>query len=166
LEKSRPKSDRKCYEIFLMRIKIIVLVLFAEIALNLTPIFSEEVSMTSEGTKAIQEEIRWLQAEALITIATKREIPISKAPGIATVITARQIKQMGFRTLVDALKTVPGFDISMDETGEREIAVRGILDNNSQKVRVLIDGHSINDPWRGGAMWNFDDLVVENAKMI
>ncbi|MEE9604455.1 MAG: TonB-dependent receptor [Candidatus Scalindua sp.] len=57
MEKSRPKSDRKCYEIFLMRIKIIVLVLFAEIVLNLTPIFSEEVSMTSEGAESIQEEI-------------------------------------------------------------------------------------------------------------
>ncbi|MEE8190890.1 MAG: TonB-dependent receptor, partial [Candidatus Scalindua sediminis] len=44
--------------------------------------------------------------------------------------------------------------------------VRGILDTNSEKVRVLIDGHSINDPWRGGISWNFDDLVVENIKRI
>jgi iron complex outermembrane receptor protein len=151
---------------YFIQSKIVILVLFTAITLSSTTIFSEEVSMTSEGVESIQEEIRWLQAEAVITIATKREIPLSKAPGIATVITARQIKQMGFRTLVDVLKTVPGFDISTDETGEMEIAVRGVLDDASQKVKVLIDGHSINDAWRGGAMWNFDDLVVENAKRI
>ena len=61
-----------------MRIKIIVLVLFAEIVLNLKPIFSEEVSMTSEGAESIQEEIRWLQAEAVVTIATKVKSPSVK----------------------------------------------------------------------------------------
>ena len=49
---------------------------------------------------------------------------------------------------------------------EKEIAVRGILDTNSQKVKVLIDGHSINDVWSGGISWNYDDLVVENIKRI
>ena len=83
-----------------------------------------------------------------------------------SVITAKQIKQMGFRTLTEVLDTVPGFDISLSETGEREIAVRGILDTNSQKVKVLIDGHSINDVWSGGISWNYDDLVVENIKRI
>ncbi len=126
----------------------------------------ETTSIIPNEKNKVLEEIKWLQAEAIITIATKNETPISKAPGIATVINARQIKQMGFRTLVDVLKIVPGFYISMDETGEREIAVRGVLDDASQKVKVLIDGHSINNPWSGGAMWSFHDLVVENAKRI
>ncbi len=102
----------------------------------------------------------------MITIATRYKTPISKAPGIVTVITSKQIKQMGFRTLIDVLKIVPGFYVSMDETGEREIAVRGMLDDASQKIKVLIDGHSINDVWRGGAMWNFNDLPVRNIKKI
>jgi len=40
------------------------------------------------------------------------------------------------------------------------------LDDASQKIKVLIDGHSINDVWRGGAMWNFNDLPVENIKKV
>ncbi len=143
---------------------------FAAIILSLTfSIFSVAAAMPSENlskSQAIEEELRWLQAEAMVTIATKSEVPISKAPGIITIFTAEEINQMGFRTLVDVLKIVPGFYTSMDETGEREIAVRGVLDDASQKAKILIDGHSVNNPWSGGAMWSFHDLVVENAKRI
>ncbi len=146
------------------------LITLTAIIFSLTfPLFSEAVSMPSESSSSlteIQQELKWLQAEAMVTIATKYELPISKAPGIITVITDEEIKHMGFRTLTDVLKTIPGFDISMDRTGEREIAVRGVLDDASQKIKVLIDGHSINEPNEGDAMWNFHDLVVENIKKI
>jgi iron complex outermembrane receptor protein len=162
----------------MQKIIIIIVFIFANNVFNLSLTFSEEVSTHGEQgeietnpilpkkTNKLLEEIKWLQAESVITIATKHKTPISKAPGIATVITAKQIKQMGFRTLADILKIVPGFYISMDETGEREVAVRGVLDDASQKLKVLIDGHSVNNPWSGGAMWTFHDLVVENAKRI
>ena len=162
----------------MQKLIIIIAFIFANSPLNLSLAFSKEASeqveqgavetasISPESTNKILEEIKWLQAESMIEIATRHTTPISKAPGIVTVITSKQIKQMGFRTLTDVLKIVPGFYISMDETGEREIAVRGVLDDASQKIKVLIDGHSINDVWRGGAMWNFDDLPVENIKKI
>ncbi|MEE9214982.1 MAG: TonB-dependent receptor [Thermodesulfobacteriota bacterium] len=157
-----------------MRIKIIILVLSAYSIFNLTLAFSKEVSTQGQGeikttsmpAEEILEEIRWLQAEAIITITTKHGIPISKAPGIVTVITAEEIKQMGFRTLADVLKTVPGFDIQMDSNGDKDFIVRGMVDFDSSKVKVLIDGHSVNEPSSGGASFNFFDLVVENIKRI
>ncbi len=148
------------------RIKIIILALFLLSIINATSAFSDEPSKAGETLDPILEEIRWLQAESIITIATRHETPISKAPGIATVITAKQIKQMGFRTLVDILKIVPGFDVSMDNIGTRQIAVRGFSFGTSERVRILIDGHAVNDPYWGGAMNNFHDLVVENIKRI
>jgi iron complex outermembrane receptor protein len=123
-------------------------------------------SFGQDEETGLEEMFAIFTEEEIVVSALKKPRTVSKSPAIMSVITARQIKQMGFRTLTDVLDTVPGFHISMDETGEREIAVRGVLDNNSQKIRVLIDGHSINDPWRGGAMWNFDDLPVENIKKI
>ncbi len=123
-------------------------------------------SFAQEEETGLEEMFAIFSEEQIVVSALKRPRSVSKSPAIMSVITARQIKQMGFRTLVDALKIVPGFYISMDETGEREIAVRGVLDDASQKIKVLIDGHSVNDPWRGGAMWNFNDLPVENVKRI
>jgi iron complex outermembrane receptor protein len=123
-------------------------------------------SFGQDEETGLEEMFAIFTEEEIVVSALKKPRTVSKSPAIMSVITARQIKQMGFRTLMDVLKIVPGFDISMDETGEREIAVRGVLDDASQKVKVLIDGHSINDAWRGGATWNFDDLAVENAKRI
>jgi outer membrane receptor for ferrienterochelin and colicins len=162
----------------MQKIIIIIIFIFTGSLLNLSLTFSEEVPVQGEQgeietisippkkTNEMLEEIKWLQAESMITIATRHKTPINKAPGIVTVITSKQIKQMGFRTLIEVLKIVPGFYVSMDETGEREVAVRGVLDDATQKVKVLIDGHSVNNPWSGGAMWSFHDLVVENAKRI
>jgi iron complex outermembrane receptor protein len=124
-----------------------------------------DLSAQDEGT-GLEEMLAIFSEEKIVVSALKKPSSVLKSPSIMSVITARQIKQMGFRTLVDVLKIVPGFYISMDETGEREIAVRGVLDDASQKIKVLINGHSINDVWRGGAMWNFDDLPVENVKRI
>ncbi len=145
----------------MLRSKTIIFV-FAFWVLNFTSVFSEEILQT----KAIVDEIRWLQAESFITIATKHEIPLSKAPGIATVITAKEIKQWGFRTVSEILKTVPGFDIHMDTNGEYEFIARGVENFDSSNVKLLLDGHSVNEPGSGGASFNFFDLVVENIKRV
>ena len=104
--------------------------------------------------------------EEIVVSALKRAKAVSKSPAIISVVTARQIKHMGARTLSDVLETVPGFDITMNNNGTREFGVRGILQQDSPKVKVLIDGHSVNEPGSGGASWNFFDLVVGNIKRI
>ncbi|GAX62128.1 outer membrane receptor protein [Candidatus Scalindua japonica] len=114
----------------------------------------------------LEEIFAIFSEEEIVVSALKKPRKVSKSPAIMSVITARQIKQMGFRTLSDVLETVPGFDVSMNKNGTREIGVRGILLLDSSKIKVLIDGHSINEPATGGATWLFDSLVVENAKRI
>ncbi len=129
-------------------------------------LFNPVNSFAQDEETGLEDIFAIFSEEEIVVSALKRPRSVLQSPAIMSVITAKQIKQMGFRTLVDVLKIVPGFYISMDETGEREIAVRGVLDDASQKIKVLIDGHSVNDPWRGGAMWNFNDLPVENIKRV
>lgn len=147
-----------------LRNKISILSMYLLSILLYIPTISSEETKKEMSNPDIIDELRWLQAESIITIATRRETPISKAPGIVSVITAKQIKQMGFRTLIDFLKTVPGFDVSMDELGEREVIARGV--GFGEKVKILIDGHSVNTPWSGDVYFVFYDLVVENIKRI
>jgi len=133
--------------------------------LNLT--LSTFGNLYAQNNEAGLEEIFAIFSEEEIVVsALKRPRTVSKSPAIMSVITSRQIKQMGFRTLSDVLETVPGFDITMNANGTREIGVRGILQKNSSKVKVLIDGHSINMPGSGGASFKFYDLVTENIKRI
>ena len=121
-------------------------------------------SFAQDEETELEEMFAIFTEEEIVISALKKPRTVSKSPAIMSVITAKQIKYMGFRTLTDILKTVPGFDISMNNDGTKEIGVRGVL--SSPKVKILIDGHSVNDPYSGEATFNFNDLVVENIKRI
>jgi iron complex outermembrane receptor protein len=102
-----------------------------------------------------------------MTTATKRKISVRKAPAIATVITAAEIRSMGARNLTDVLKMVPGFGVSILSSGRSSFEVRGIRTATNEKILVMMDGHRLNEPYDGSAITNlFDTLSVENAKQI
>ncbi|GAN35404.1 MAG: TonB-dependent receptor [Candidatus Brocadia sp. AMX2] len=112
------------------------------------------------STKAI-----WFGFEQEVTIATRHETPVGKAPSIVTVITAKEIKHLGYRTFVEILRTVPGFEIlKKGDLGEVFPAVRGFA--GSEKVRVMLNGHLVNSPRTGSAFQQFDDFPVENIERI
>ncbi len=52
--------------------------------------------------------------EYMISIATGSEQPIAKAPAVATVITAEDIKEIGATDIDEALETVPGLHVARD----------------------------------------------------
>ncbi len=139
------------------------LVLFLLLNLTLST-FGNLYAQSKEA--GLEEMFAIFSEEEIVISALKRPRTVAKSPSIMSVITAKQIRHMGARTLSDVLETVPGFDIQMDKNGEKEFAVRGVLDGSSQKVKVLIDGHSVNEPGSGGASFVFYDLVVENIKRI
>lgn len=114
----------------------------------------------------LEEIFAIFSEEEIVVSALKRPRAVSKSPAIMSVVTAKQIRQMGARTISDVLEMVPGFDVTMNKNGIRQIGARGILEAGSPKVKLLIDGHSVNEPATGGATWVFDSLVVENAKRI
>lgn len=115
--------------------------------------------------KAQNLELLLFGADTVLSIATRHGTPSSKAPSIVTVITDKEIKNLGFRTLVEVLRTVPGFEIlKWGDYGNSFPAVRGIAGSN--KIRVMIDGHFVNSPLTGGAFTHFDDFPLESIKKI
>ena len=50
------------------------------------------------------------EEEFTIQAATKSEIPVSKAPGSVTVISARQIRESGARTIPELMRRVAGVE--------------------------------------------------------
>jgi len=104
------------------------------------------------------------EEDELISIVTKHPQSLRDAPAIASVITAKEIRQMGARTIQDVLHRLPGFDISMTATGSYIIEVRGII--ASQKMRVMIDGHNAQEEVNQAIGWVFDTINLENVKRI
>ena len=125
----------------------------------------KELPMDVAVADGISTEAIWFGFGEEVTIATRHETQISKAPSIVTVITDEEIKNLGYRTFAEILRTVPGFEIlKKADFGDVVPAVRGL--ESANKVRVMLNGHFINNPLRGGAFGNFDDFPVDNIKRI
>ncbi|MDR4507977.1 MAG: TonB-dependent receptor [Candidatus Brocadiaceae bacterium] len=113
----------------------------------------------------LSAETLWLNFHEEVTISTRHEVPIERAPNIVTVIMYQDIKNAGHRALIDVLRTVPGFEIlKASDLGTSFPTVRGISAVN--RVRVMINGHLINNPVRGDAFFQFDDYPIENIKRL
>lgn len=115
--------------------------------------------------KEFATEAVWFGYKEEVSLATRRETPVSKAPSIVTVITGEEIKNLGYRTFVELLRTIPGFEIRKEPgTGVVEPIVRG--DEGGNKVKVMLNGHTLNTNTTGSAFGRFDDFPLENIKKI
>ncbi len=92
------------------------------------------------------EKLVELPVESVYGVS-KYEQAIRQAPAGVTVLTAADIRNHGWRTLADALRSAPGFHIRNDRFYDY-IGNRGFTrpyDYNSRTL-VLVNGHRINDP--------------------
>ncbi|NQZ10014.1 MAG: TonB-dependent receptor [Algicola sp.] len=94
--------------------------------------------------------------EDFISLSTGSKKSLAKAPSVASVITAKQIQQMGVRTLSEVLTRVPGLHVAhSSEIYSPKFIVRGITSNLNPQTLVLVDGSPISSLFRGdrGVVW-------------
>ncbi len=91
-----------------------------------------------------------------VSIATGSTQPIARAPAVATVITANQIKDMGATDLDQVLESVPGLHVARFYQAYNPIyTIRGIYSDTNPQVLMLINGISITNLYLGnrGQVW-------------
>ncbi|MFT5718032.1 MAG: iron complex outermembrane receptor protein [Oleiphilaceae bacterium] len=126
-----------------------------------------EQKLESKPLTALEDEIQWLQEETYVSTATKTLESISKSGATVYVITAEDLKKMGARNLMDALKHVPGLGINTINIGIPTVEVRGVKTEYSEKVLFLVNGHSINNNLvNGGATWSHNNFIVDDIKQV
>jgi len=84
-------------------------------------------------------------SEETVTIATGRAHAYRTAPAVATVITAEDIRNGGYRNVVEALQLVPGFHLGWSTSYFPNLAVRGFSGLWSGNVLFLLDGVAQSD---------------------
>ncbi len=96
----------------------------------------------AEMDPEIAELLEIYGSEEIISIATGNAKPIYAAPSVASVITAKQIKQMAARTLDDILETVPGLHVAPSSINRMDsiYSIRGIHTGTNPHVLLLRDG--------------------------
>lgn len=130
-------------------------------------LLSSFAAVAEEHPEAYEESLLLLyQDEEIISIATGTAKPLHLAPSVASVITAREIKALGARTLDEALEFIPGLHVSRDQYSQSAIfSIRGIHSNFNSQVILLINGHPINEPISGSRPPQFK-LPVANISRI
>lgn len=88
----------------------------------------------------------------VVTSVSKKAESIYEAPATIVVVTREEIKKRGYNDLVELLKDVPGFDLTMFYGPEyANIYQRGFRQNNTEKTLLLFNGIEENDLWTNWA---------------
>jgi iron complex outermembrane receptor protein len=142
--------------------------LLAALALNVAAMPAGAQLEPSKPPKLIGEVTLFGEEMPKVEAATKTEIPISKAPGAVTVITAKQIRESGARTVPDLLRLVAGVNVRWNPMVQT-VDVRGFGENPfSNRLLLLIDGIPYNSGDTGGFPLSpaFDFFPIQNVKRI
>jgi len=102
-------------------------------------------SVAARPVTTISESLVFEDIPLVIT-ASRHKQKVTDAPSTVQVIGAAEIERHGYRTLAEALQTLPGFYINYDRN-YTYVGVRGFArpgDYNS-RVQMQINGHPVND---------------------
>lgn len=103
--------------------------------------------------------------EQIVTVAARYAQTVKDAPAIVTVLTDRQIRDRGFRTLSDALRSLPGVYVTSTKESRKIAWFRGVISADDNKILLLIDGV----PWYDGVYthaWIDEYLPLEHVRQI
>jgi len=88
--------------------------------------------------------------ELTVTAVSKKPERLGDAPATVTVISHEDFQRHDWRNVAEALRSVPGVYVSEGRdyyyTGVRGLSFPADVDS---RVLVLLDGHTMNDPWSG-----------------
>ena len=102
---------------------------------------------------------------ATIVTASQQAESLEESPVPVTLITSEMLRNIGARTLKEALVAfVPGMtDIASND--EQNIAMRGIYSSYQEKILILLDGHRLNSYSTNTATPDFS-MSLEKVKQI
>lgn len=120
----------------------------------------------AQGELTDEELAAFYDDDESVSIATGTSKPLHRAPAVASVITADDIRRMGARTLDEALETVPGLHVSRSFNRLNSLySIRGIHTGNNPQVQLLLNGSQIVETTTGGRPPTFS-MSVANIKRI
>ena len=101
-----------------------------------------------------------------ITSVSRQSQDIIKAPAAVSIISQIDIKRSGARTIPELLRMVPGLQSYQMNSHAWSVSSRGNNGVFSSKILTLIDGRSIYSPMLGSAMWDVNQLLLEDIERI
>lgn len=113
-------------------------------------------------TRLTLEELMDIQ----VTSVSKSEESLSKAPSAIFVITQEDLRRSGVNTIPEALRMVPGVQVSQIDSSTWAISARGFNSRFANKLLVMIDGRSVYTHVFSGVFWDEQDMVLADVERI
>ncbi|HMS82272.1 MAG TPA: TonB-dependent receptor [Nitrospira sp.] len=120
---------------------------------------------SSSTEQQLQEETLYLKEET-VSIASRYEQPISKAPSDVYVITDEDIRNSGATDIPTLLRHVPGMEVMQTNAVDFNVSVRGNNQLAANKLLVLVDGRSIYIDQAGLTLWKQLPVALIEIKRI
>lgn len=122
---------------------------------NLSSFYNEEFSDYGEESEQSLED--FYGDEEFVSIATGNKQLIHKAPAITTVITRKEIENLGATHLDEVLERVPGLHVSFSSVSRSDpiYSIRGIQTGFNPQILVLLNGVEFKNSFSGGLPYTF-----------
>jgi len=82
------------------------------------------------------------------------------------VLTGEDLRRMGVTQIAEALRVVPGTNVSRIDSKTWAISVRGFQAYYANKLLVMMDGRSTYNPIFSGVFWEDQDTMIEDIARI
>lgn len=122
-------------------------------------------AVASAAVTAISDLILDADAEMVIT-ATRLRQSTSELPAAVTVITASMIADHGFRSLPEALRFVPGMNVTQVDGNDYRVNYHGGSILIPRRLNVMIDGISVYRPGLSRVNWSGIPVLMSDIERI
>lgn len=130
---------------------------------------SGEVHQSMPATES-QQDLKRLSLEELgnIEVRTfnKAPTPLHETPAAVYVITNEAILRSGVTNVADALRLAPGVEVGRLSSTTWAVGIRGLQNNFSKSVLVLIDGRNVYTQLFAGVYWDVQDVPLNDIDRI
>jgi len=123
-----------------------------------------------QDSASAENQLKNLSLEQLgnVEVVTYSKAPTElwSTPTAMYVITSEEIARSGVTTIADALRLAPGVEVGRLSSTTWAVGIRGLQNNFSKSVLVLIDGRNVYTPLFAGVYWDVQDLPLDDIDRI
>ncbi|MFC0772993.1 TonB-dependent receptor plug domain-containing protein [Terrimonas alba] len=153
------KGQAHCYLFFLAVLLNVVLALLPRLSWGQV---SDSLLSVHSLKKLSLEELMDIEVMSV----SKRPEKLTEVASAIQVITQKDIRASGARTLTEALRLAPNLQVAQANSSEWAISARGFNNVLANKLLVLIDGRTIYTPLYAGVFWDVQNLLLEDVDRI
>lgn len=124
------------------------------------------VAVVSSWPVAVRADDMFFGEMPMVLTASRLAQSPLDAPAAVTTIDREMIEASGFTEIHDLLRLVPGFLVADWPDGSPTVANHGLGDAYDRRIKVMIDGRTVNNPLWGNTEWQDLPVRVDDVDRI